>query len=354
MADVLHRCPYYGTGRPKCDTARRKDAKSSLTCEGCGFEANQHVCPHCHSQLPDNYMKDNNKMVALVGPTASGKSTYLAVLINELMNSVGEEYRLTVEYGDETIARYQHDLYEPLFKRKVLIAQTPSIATDSRHRARPLVFRIAQTKERRGLALTSARPSRASLVFFDSSGQDATMGADMHRYMRYLKHAAGLIYMLDPTELEAAEVDVRPSVRVSSSRPRSSWAVIQDATQILRPSNNDRIKVPAAVVLTKADMLKTTVADSSPLDYTSSTGALQSDERDSVNEFVRALLRRWNMNLEEYMLQNYERSALFAVSSLGRPPQGPGVAPEGIQPRHVSDPLLWMLRELGVFRIPKR
>lgn len=348
---VIYHCPYYGTGRLGCDTDIRSGIQAKPVCPSCNHEVYQQVCPECGSELPDDYAQVNSNMVALVGPTASGKSTYLTVLINELKKETGRKLAITVEYGDDsTQARYENEFYGTLFERNLILPQTPSLSTDLKLRDRPLVFRIAQTRKRHGGIRREVRLDRATLVFFDSSGQDATMGADMTRYLRYLKHAAGIIYLIDPTTLKGAVSDVRPQPQGPVVQPRSPFQVIQDATKTLRTSEQRLIKAPAAVVLAKTDMLKNVVADFSPLGYTRWASGLHPDERDSVNEFVRTLLHRWEMDLDDYMQQNYEKYALFAVSSLGRPPLGQEIAPEGIHPRRVADPLLWMLRELGLLR----
>lgn len=349
---VIYHCPYYGTGKDGCHNDIRRTTEESRECPGCQCDADQQVCPKCRSDLPDRYAQVSNKMIALVGPTASGKSTYLAVLINELMNKIGAELALTVEYGDDvTMLRYQTEFYDPLFGRSTFVAQTARLSSDVNLRARPLVFRIAQTKRHRSLSRSEARPDRATLVFFDSSGQDATMGADMNRYLRYLKYAAGIIYMVDPIGLPAAAADILPQQGATATTPRSAYLVIQDATKNMRSSAGEALlKAPAAVVLTKTDLLKPAVADVGPLERRLSASGLHRDERDSVKEFVRALFHRWQIPIEDYMNQNYARWDLFGVTSLGRPPLGMEVAPEGIHPKRVADPLLWILSELGLFR----
>ena len=161
--------------------------------------------------------------------------------------------------------RYQEEFFGQLYGRRVLLPQTPSAATDPNRHARPLVFQIAQSRTSR--IRGRGRPVRATLVFFDSAGQDVTMGADMERYLRYLKYSAGIVYAIDPTQLAAAEADVNADATSQSAQAtRSARLIIHDATKMLRASAGDKpIDKPAAVVLTKADMIKEAVADSSPL-----------------------------------------------------------------------------------------
>jgi GTPase SAR1 family protein len=351
---VIYHCRYYNTGTSACDSDISAATKTQPTCSGCGRPAYQQVCPECRTDLPGAYAQSDNKIIALVGPTASGKSTYLAALINELMNQVGEDLDLTVEFCDDlTQARYQNEFYDPLYARKTILGQTPPLAINRNLHDRPLVFHIAHTRTSRSRGRTGARAGkrseRATLVFFDSAGQDATMGADMNRFLRYLKDAAGIIFTVDPAALGAAGGDVILQPAPGNIQPRDSYLVIQDATKILRDETG-LIKAPVAVVLTKADLLKPTSADPSMRAQVLSKSDFSPGERETVDEFVRALFNRWNLRIDNYMRQNYEKYAFFLVSSLGRSPMGQEVASEGIHPKRVAEPLMWILAELSLLR----
>ncbi|MGW0188918.1 hypothetical protein ACWDV7_24530 [Streptomyces sp. NPDC003362] len=73
----------------------------------------------------------------------------------------------------------------------------------------------------------------------------------------------------------------------------------------------------------------------------------------SVHEEVRRLLKDWDGVPIDHLLDNhYTRYRYFGVSSLGRNPTPDArVAPTGIQPYRVADPLLWLLSEFG--SVPK-
>jgi hypothetical protein len=47
--------------------------------------------------------------------------------------------------------------------------------------------------------------------------------------------------------------------------------------------------------------------------------------------------------IDRYLSQQYDDYALFGLSALGDVPEGDAVAPSGIRPYRVEDPLLWLL-----------
>ena len=66
---------------------------SELRCGDCGEKSRQRVCPHCHMELPRTIGQFRNLIFAIIGAKASGKSHYIAVLIEQLRR----ENRLSVD-----------------------------------------------------------------------------------------------------------------------------------------------------------------------------------------------------------------------------------------------------------------
>jgi len=73
----------------------------------------------------------------------------------------------------------------------------------------------------------------------------------------------------------------------------------------------------------------------------------------AVHEHMLALLHQWNVqDIETHMRLNYKKYRYFSVSALGAEPdyENSTVAPGGVRPRRVDDPVLWLLRETGTVR----
>ena len=81
----------------------------------------------------------------------------------------------------------------------------------------------------------------------------------------------------------------------------------------------------------------------------SGQGVLDLDDRDAVNEQVRALLHDWQAGqLDTYLGQQYADHALFGLSALGGVPERGRVGAGGVRPYRAEDPLLWLLYRFGM------
>jgi hypothetical protein len=142
-------------------------------------------------------------MIALVGSKLVGKSSYIAVLINELLTSVGKEFDAALNALDEqTRRRYDLDFRRPLYQTKAEIGVTKSVL-ETRY---PLVYRWTR-KTRRRLWRTSS--DTCCLAFFDHAGEDLPDFKRISTVAKYIAHADGLIFLLDPLQV--------PRIRESST-----------------------------------------------------------------------------------------------------------------------------------------
>jgi hypothetical protein len=70
----------------------------------------------------------------------------------------------------------------------------------------------------------------------------------------------------------------------------------------------------------------------------------------AVHEHMLALLHEWHADdIDTHMRLNYANYRYFAVSALGAEPDygTQTVAPGGVQPHRVEDPVLWLLSKAG-------
>jgi GTPase SAR1 family protein len=303
-------------------------------CPDCGRESGRRVCPECHHELAPAYCDTPGRIVALVGAKNAGKSTYIAVLLHELRNRVGTELDTSlVACDDRTIERYKRDFARPLFDQQRLLPTTPSAVTAPRE---PLVFSLS----RRIRGRFTSRTDALTLVLFDTAGEDLRCREVRDLHLRYLEAADAIIFLADPLELTGGAADSEP------------LDVLARVTEPLRQryglAPRDRLKVPIATVLTKTDALE--LPPQSALQRARPrTGVLDADDRAAVDAEVRALLHGWGAgDLDRYLEQNYAEHALFGVSALGGVPRDDRVAPGGVRPHRVEDPLLWLLHLFGM------
>lgn len=326
---------------PPVFSVRRPGRRAA--CPACSRETAWRVCPSCHSRLAAEYCANPGKIVALVGAKHAGKSTYIAVLIHELMNRVGEELDASlVPCDDRTIERYKTDFNRPLYGERQLLSFTQSAKTTARD---PLVYLFTRTGggwRRRTASLT--------LVLFDTAGEDLREREISELHLRYLNAADAVIFLLDPLELPGAQAALHGSARerggtLANDLMSDQMDVVVRVTELLRKRNSGRLAIPAAVALSKIDELRPSMERQSALHRTRDPiGALDLDDREAVDEQVRALLHQWQAGMiDRYLSQQYDDYALFGLSALGDVPEGQKVARSGIRPYRVEDPLLWLL-----------
>ncbi|WP_449066366.1 GTPase domain-containing protein [Planomonospora algeriensis] len=314
-------------------------------CPDCRRETGWRVCPECHSRLPAEYCANPGKIVALVGAKGSGKSTYIAVLLHELMNRVGAELDASlVPCDDRTIERYKQDFSRPLYGQNRLPEVTQSAANSLRD---PLVYLLTRTIRGR----LRSRTESLTLVLFDTAGEDLRSRDVTEMHLRYLNAADSVIFLVDPLELPGARDSLNGAARAASGAladdPDSDPVnVISRVTELLRHrGGGGAVKIPVAVALSKIDALQPSMERQSALHRARERiGALDLDDREAVHEQIRALLDGWQAAmLDRYLRQNYADYAFFGLSALGAVPEPGRVGAGGIRPYRVEDPLLWLL-----------
>lgn len=328
--------------------------KGRAHCPDCGRPTGRRVCPECHNPLPAAYCDSPGRIVALVGAKNAGKSTYIAVLLHELMHRVGGELDTSlVACDDRTIDRYRRDFSRPLFDQRRLLSTTPSAATSPRE---PLVYLLTRTRPSRWAGLTGReRNDSLALVLFDTAGEDLRSRDVRDLHLRYLEAADAIIFLIDPLELPGSRAAVTTAPDAPPDDPSSEPInVIARVSEALRQRHGvragEKLDVPVAVALTKIDALQPSMAKQSALHRArSGSGVLDLDDREAVDEQVRSLLHDWQAGqLDIYLRQHYAEYSLFGLSALGGAPREGKVGIGGIRPYRVEDPLLWLLHRFGM------
>ncbi|GCF08695.1 hypothetical protein [Dictyobacter arantiisoli] len=87
-----------------------------LLCSSCQVVSTTRLCPKCHYALPSNIEQCEQKVIAIIGGRATGKTHYIAALIHRLTHTIDPDFSITVtSAGDETQERWMQDFYTPLF-----------------------------------------------------------------------------------------------------------------------------------------------------------------------------------------------------------------------------------------------
>jgi GTPase SAR1 family protein len=301
------------------------------------------VCPRCGHNLPHNIGRVAQPVVVLVGARSSGKSQFLAVLINHLREQVCRRLNAAIrQQSDDTEQRYQQLYHRPLYENHTLLAATPRSELPL-----PLIYRLQLPRWHWGRGWLTRS---LNLVLFDTAGDDWRHENEIARYQRCLLHASGIIFLLDPSEFPGLRGRLPDAAKGEWENPDHILARIINLFECQCSVKNGQIQVPVAFVLSKLDTLHS-LLQHSPLLSTENhhAGGVDCAGIERLSAEVKSYLQLWKggnlINLAEHMLAQH---AFFAVSSLGHPPQGQQVT--NITPLRVEDPLLWLLYQWKYLR----
>lgn len=318
-----------------------------VRCDYCNTVSHTLLCPTCHFELPYDIGQIEQKIIAIIGARASGKSHYIASLINRLERVVANSFNMSLQkVGNETEERWVRDFYTPLFVRKTVLQPNKPASIDPQVRI-PLIFRLIVRRNGYTHAL--------NLSFFDTAGEDMTSANIMAVHNRYIFHADGIIFLLDPLQIPQVQQELHlPNMPALNARS-SPMSIIGQLRELFereqRVRASQRVPIPIAFTLSKIDALEPILYPGSPLkDHSQHQGYLDLREMQSVSTEVSNYLKGWigpsfGLSIEHYF-QCYE---FFAMSSLGHQPEQNNKL-KSVSPRRVEDPFLWLLYKLGLIR----
>ena len=334
-----------------------RPAGPRAACPACGAATPVRVCPGCHSDLPSDYCEQESRIIGLLGAKASGKSTYVTVLVNELRHRVGAAYRASlVPMGGETQHR-DRELAEDLYERLRLPEATRPAALGFND---PLIYRLSVP----GSGRREGGSRHTALVFFDAAGEDLSSAEAMNRYTRYLGAADAVILLVDPLQFGAVRDSLPaghgtdlPAVEASAQQIAADLAT--QLRQHGRGDSKGRVETPLAVAVTKTDALSHLLEPHSPLlrNAPHRGGVLDREDLTAAREETAALLAACDAGaLRRQLERDFAVVGLFGLSALGAspPPGAPADAPpSGPRPLRVEDPLLWLLARRGLVPVHK-
>ncbi|HEY0616506.1 MAG TPA: hypothetical protein VGD15_02915 [Kribbella sp.] len=321
-------------------------------CPNCTAITRRRACSACHTAVPYDFVDSSSPMVGILGSKGSGKTVYMTATGKRIRETVGKRFGASVRIAIDNPDRYESSkaYYEghenPIFKNGDLPFKTNEAKAEPR-RPVPLLWQ-GQRKN----ALGRMTPYSTVLSFVDTAGEDLNRIEDAYT-LRYIMASDALVIALDPFALPGAADTIHlPPEAVQDTEPAD---VLGRVTEILRTElkvkRGKKIKVPLAVVFTKMDAFFPTLDRNSPIRATAPEGAWY-DEADgqAVHEHMKALLFQWGAgDIHTHLELNYSDFRFFGVSSLGAEPDYAlrKVAPGGVRPHRVEDPILWVLSKEG-------
>lgn len=342
-------------------TFMARPERSEVRCPTCAGPVKRRACPKCHTALPIDFADSQGCMIGLVGAQGSGKTVLMTVLVRQLREVIGRRYdadiRIAIDNPDahHSVRDYQASREVPLYSQRTLPASTGQLF--SRGRVVPVVMRWRQQVPGRFGA--SFKSTMLSLI--DSAGADMN---DLGPFFAlvHLPVCDSLIVTIDPFTLPGARARLNlptTAIEVDDDVPLD---VLSRTTELLRVEyrvkKRKKIPVPVAIAFTKIDAFFPVLPPQDPIVMTPSPVSAYDDvDGQVVHEHVLALMSEWGaLDIDTHLRLNYEDYRYFAVSALGNAPDygSRQVAPGGVHPHRVEDPVLWLLSKTGTVQLTQR
>ena len=196
-------------------------------------------------------------LIGLIGAASSGKSHYIASLVQRLQTQVGHDLAAAmIHCTDETPRRYKRDFYDFLFAGQREIPKT--LGTPE-----PLVYDLSFD----GGLWGKSRNRTVTLALYDTAGENFHDPNKVRQTLQYLR-ASGVILLIDPLQIPAVQSSVPSSVPLPPlDYEADPNRILGNIITVLQNGNvlvaNSKLSIPVAVVLTKCDVLSATPGCSS-------------------------------------------------------------------------------------------
>ena len=325
---------------------------NSIRCKDCGHVSHKRICPHCHMELPHTTGEFKNYIFAVIGAKDSGKSHYIAILIDQIKRIIGPNMGLLLAAeNDFTISRYADAFYTPIFKDKKVIDTTKSANVD-RSVQRPMVYGIRLTGD--GLFQKNKIKKYVTLVFFDTAGEDLNEEDTMFTVNKYIYRSDGIILLIDPLQL----LSVRDALPERTALP-DMWTetadILNRTTRLIekgrRLKPTEKIKTPLAIAFSKFDAVLPLIDSQFQLHASADHDkGFDNDDFEAVNSEMLSLLDRWNgQDIIQLAQTRYSEYGFFGLTALGCNPHDTSKIPS-VVPNRVEDPFLWLLARNGIIK----
>ena len=321
--------------------------KNSRHCDECSMITYTRLCPHCHEALPSTTGEYRNHIYAVIGGPDSGKTHYIAVLINLLQNELGPKMDFMLDaLGDETRIKYERDFYKPLFEKHEVIGKTDS-AKAKKGVHKPLIYGIS-------ILRNNKVENYLTLVFFDTAGEDLNSEDTMAVLNKYIYRSDGIIMLVDPLQIARVRNKL-PNVAKPKTISSKSLDILSRTTQLIQKglvlTPTDKINIPLAVSFTKMDAVDDLLDGGLQLKFKSNHHkGFNLDDIEAVNSEMKALLVEWGENsLIQLATARYKDNKFFGLSALGTNPHRTQKV-DKIIPNRVEDPFLWLLYKSGILK----
>lgn len=333
--------------------------------------------PRCNrTDFPLGWQGAGVITIAMTGARASGKSVYLAVVVELLSQFTTEQHGTWRPATKKTEQIYEEHFHSRLFEEGRALESTRRIGDNATYTDEPLIFTMG-----RPLVQGQRSPREIFIVFRDIAGEDLQdYGiAGVKDQLSFLANADLVVFLFDPL----ADEDIRLALAGLPGMSQTEDGTRTDPSMVLRnvlaliDANRNPHHLPRiALTMSKFDVLQQlaeTQGEARHMDVIMrNRGAAFNREGAGVdrpwdgadNELLHQEIRSVLATLDARGLfneldswithdnpQNYYRC--FAVSALGSQTRDDAVDSSGIAPFRCLDPIRSVLAQYGIGVAPQ-
>lgn len=309
------------------------------------------LCPNCHNPLIPNAGKYDMLMFSMIGDTNVGKSVYLTVLERVLRE---DKFRGNLSFmgSDEEREMYLGNLEKLLNKKEALTAT-------QRQKVPPMPFLYTYVTP------DSQEKKYKLIIFCDIAGEDCRSDTTMKKNGYHLKESDGFLFLIDITRFPNVKHTIEEESGIENYFQKEIFTAIN--RYLIADTYENTSKIPAAIVLTKSDVLRqigtvydnekysTLLKDMRGADI--HPGYFSKEEADKLKSLVPELMEDLGeRELCSAAADNFENYAYFIASALGKSPEYTKLTENGtireekkikgqIDPYRVSEAFYWLLAQ---------
>lgn len=304
------------------------------------------VCPRCEGRLPYTAGEQTDVIIGLVGAKFSGKSHFVAALLDRLEGPVGQAFDASLMHIDDTtVTRRTREFQEPLCNGLELPVTDPD--------APPLLYNFTVTGQGH-----HGGYRHVTLVLCDTAGENFDKQDDITERTKYLSCASGLIFVVDPLQT----TPVRQALPATGKLPNQMTTpnvilgrVVQELTRrglidVDSRGRKRKLATPVAIAFAKCDTLRDAYVIDPHCLWSQDirhAGCYDLSLHNDVNGMFSEYMHQWDLAAWNTIRTHFDNFAFFGVSATGCASDEKGRYAR-IAPWRVEDPLLWLLYQLGV------
>ena len=317
-------------------------------------------CPVCGVLLFEGIEVCDNINIAVIGDSYSGKTHYIATLIDQLRRSIltqnGNGLVQLRPRNEYTTKTYRDVYYKPILQDRNAAVGTLRGRHDAQGnpiRSEPLVYQLVIQDNSTGAN------SMLNLLLYDLSGEDFADNMTLVQFGEHVLRADGIIYLADPVSMahisQQMPSNVQPSVNTGRMAEEVLSAVMYRLEQYQRVRVGETIRIPTAIAVSKADLLQYVIPQDQRSNYwfmyrPRYDGKAHLDDIWHVDQEVRSILYRYRENALLQLSKRFDEVSFFAISATGNAPDVTGRFAR-LEPHRCLDPFIWLLWKLKFLQV---